>query len=215
MVRDFTSRSAKLSDAPQGPGWWQASDGKWYPPQALTPPPPGAYAQPPGGPYAQPTGQGPYSYQQHGYGYAYGPTFTYSGFWRRVGAALIDGLLLSVPTGIIGAIAGAGQFNAGVSYGYAPGVSALLNLLNTVIGVAYYAILEGTRGQTVGKMAVGIKVVDADTGGFIGIPRGIGRYFARILSAIVLGLGYLWMLWDARKQCWHDKLVRSVVVRTQ
>jgi uncharacterized RDD family membrane protein YckC len=80
--------------------------------------------------------------------------------------------------------------------------------------VAYYAILEGTRGQTLGKMALGIKVVDADNGGFIGIPRGIGRYFARILSAIVLGLGYLWMLWDPRKQCWHDKLVRSVVIRT-
>jgi uncharacterized RDD family membrane protein YckC len=127
---------------------------------------------------------------------------------------VIDGLLLSVPTGIIGAIVGADQFNAGVSYGYAPGVSALLNLINTVIGVAYYAGLEGTRGQTLGKMAVGIKVVDADTGGFIGVPRGIGRYFARILSAIALGLGYLWMLWDPRKQCWHDKLVRSVVIRT-
>jgi uncharacterized RDD family membrane protein YckC len=138
----------------------------------------------------------------------------YSGFWRRVGAAVLDGLILSVPTGIIGAIAGADQFNAGVSYGYSPGTTVALNLVNTIIGVAYYAGMEGTRGQTLGKMAVGIKVVDADTARMIGIPRGIGRYFARILSAIPLGLGYLWMLWDGRKQCWHDKLVRSVVVRT-
>jgi uncharacterized RDD family membrane protein YckC len=188
-----------MSDVSQGPGWWEASDGKWYPPQSQAPPP---------------VGQPAYGYQQHGYGYSYGPGYTYSGFWRRVGAALLDGLILSVPTGIIGAVAGAGQFNTGVTYGYAPGVSAALNLLNTVIGVAYYAILEGTRGQTLGKMVVGIKVVDADTGGFIGIGRGIGRYFARILSAIALGLGYLWMLWDPRKQCWHDKLVRSIVVRT-
>jgi uncharacterized RDD family membrane protein YckC len=201
-----------MSEVSQGPGWWQASDGKWYPPQTQPAPPPG---QPPDG-YQQPYGfQQPYGYQQQGYGYSYGPTYVYSGFWRRVGAAVLDGLILSVPTGIIGAIAGAGQFNASVNYGYAPGVSALLNLLNTAIGVAYYAILEGTRGQTLGKMALGIKVVDADTGGFIGIPRGIGRYFARILSAIALGLGYLWMLWDPRKQCWHDKLVRSVVIRTQ
>jgi uncharacterized RDD family membrane protein YckC len=199
-VRGCEAEGAVMSEVSQGPGWWQASDGKWYPPQSQTPPP---------------FGQPEYGYQQHGYGYSYGPAYSYSGFWRRVGAAVLDGLILSVPTGIIGAVAGADQFNAGVTYGYAPGVSAALNLLNTVIGVAYYAVLEGTRGQTLGKMAVGIKVVDADGGGLIGIPRGIGRYFARILSAIALGLGYLWMLWDPRKQCWHDKLVRSIVVRTQ
>src|SRR6476469_6326464 len=99
-----------MSDASQGPGWWQASNGKWYPPQTQSPPPAGAYAQAPG--------EAPYSYQQHGYGYSYGPSHAYSGFWRRVGAAVLDGLLLSVPTGIIGLIAGADQFNAGVSYGY-------------------------------------------------------------------------------------------------
>jgi uncharacterized RDD family membrane protein YckC len=126
---------------------------------------------------------------------------------------LLDGLILSVPSGILGAAVGAGRFAAGTSYGYNPGAGAALNLVNTIIGVAYYAYLEGTRGQTVGKMVAGIKVIDADTGGLIGVPRGIGRYFARILSAIALGLGYLWMLWDPRKQCWHDKLVRSVVVR--
>ena len=182
------------------------------------PPPPGQYpppgGEPPPGQYPPPGGQPPYGYQQQGYGYSYGPTYSYSGFWRRVGAVVLDGLILSVPTAIIGAAVGASQFSAGVGYGYSPGANAAVNLVNTLIGVAYYAILEGTRGQTLGKMAVGIKVVDADTGGFIGIPRGIGRYFARILSAIALGLGYLWMLWDGRKQCWHDKLVRSVVVRT-
>jgi uncharacterized RDD family membrane protein YckC len=195
-----------MSDVSQGPGWWQAANGKWYPPQP----------QPvPGAGYPPPVGQGAYGYQQQGYGYSYGPSHAaYSGFWRRVGAALLDGLILSVPTAILGALLGAGQFNTGVSYGYSPGTSAALNLLNTVIGVAYYACMEGSRGQTLGKMALGIKVVDADTGGFIGIPRGIGRYFARLLSAIAIGLGYLWMLWDPRKQCWHDKLVRSVVVRT-
>ena len=189
-----------MSDFSPGPGWWQASDGKWYPPDAQ-----------PGGP----PGQAPFGYQQQGYGYSYGPAYVYAGFWPRVGAAILDGLVLSVPLAIIGAIIGAGQVNAGVSYGYSPGTSAALNLFNTAVGVAYYAILEGTRGQTLGKMALGIKVVDADTSGFIGVPRGIGRYFARILSAIVFGLGYLWMLWDPRKQCWHDKLVRSVVIRTQ
>jgi uncharacterized RDD family membrane protein YckC len=173
-----------MSEVSQGPGWWQASDGKWYPPQSQTPP---SFGQP------------AYGYKQQGYGYSYGPASSYSGFWRRAGAALLDGLIVNVPIDIIGA----GQLNA------RPHI-----LLSNVIGVAYYAILEGTRGQTLGKMAVGIKVIDADTAGFIGVPRGIGRYFARFLSGIALGLGYLWMLWDPRKQCWHDKLVGSIVVRT-
>jgi uncharacterized RDD family membrane protein YckC len=186
--------------------------GGYEPPGQYPPPPPGQYPPPPGQYPPPPPGQ--YGYQQQGYGYSYGPTYSYSGFWRRVGAAVLDSLILSVPSGILGAAVGAGRFAAGTSYGYNPGAGAALNLVNTIIGVAYYAYLEGTRGQTVGKMVLGIKVIDADNGGLIGIPRGIGRYFARILSAIALGLGYLWMLWDPRKQCWHDKLVRSVVVRT-
>ena len=42
---------------------------------------------------------------------------------------------------------------------------------------------------------------------------GIGRYFARWLSAIPLLLGYFWMLWDPKKQTWHDKLVSTIVVK--
>ena len=186
-----------MSDTSQGPGWWQASDGKWYPPE-----------QAPG---VAPT---PYTYTQHGYGYSYGPAFAYSGFWRRVGAYFLDGFILAVPTRIIALAASSGSSGATFGYGLTPGASVAISIINTLVGVAYYAVLEGTRGQTIGKLALGIKVVDANDGGYIGIPRGIGRYFARFLSAIALGLGYLWMLWDDRKQCWHDKLVGCVVVRT-
>jgi len=172
-------------------------------------PPPGDQSPPPPPGSAPP----PYGYQQQGYGYSYGPTYTYSGFWRRVAAYFIDGVVLSVPLMVLGAIAGTSGFVTGANYN--PSADVALNILSSIAGVAYYAVLEGTRGQTLGKMAVGIKVVDGDTAGFIGIPRGVGRYFARILSGLALGLGYLWMLWDPRKQTWHDKLVRSVVVRTQ
>jgi uncharacterized RDD family membrane protein YckC len=78
----------------------------------------------------------------------------------------------------------------------------------------YYGIMDGTSGQTLGKRAVGIKVVDARTGGVIGIGRGIGRYFARIISAIPCFLGYFWMLWDPNNQCWQDKMVGSYVITT-
>jgi uncharacterized RDD family membrane protein YckC len=55
-------------------------------------------------------------------------------------------------------------------------------------------------------------VYDLRGRGPIGLGRGIGRYFARILSALPLFLGYFWMIWDGEKQTWHDKLVGTVVV---
>ena len=63
-------------------------------------------------------------------------------------------------------------------------------------------------------MTAGVRVVDADTGAIIGIPRAIVRNLVRIVSGLVFGLGYLWMLWDPRKQTWHDKAANTVVVRT-
>lgn len=199
-------------------GYEQQGQGGWQQPPAQGGWPQQQQGQ--GGWQQQPQGYGgypPQGYQQPGYGQGgYGPPAPpYSGFWRRVGAVIIDGLILSIPNSIIGAIFG-DNGGVGVSYGFQPGEVLIVNLLTTLIGVAYYALLEGgARGQTVGKMALGIRVVDANT--FqpgIGIGRGVGRYFARILSAIPLGLGYFWMLWDNRKQTWHDKLVSSLVVRT-
>jgi uncharacterized RDD family membrane protein YckC len=159
-------------------------------------PDPGPQATPP-----PPPGYSGYGYQQHGYGYSYGQSsvWAYSGFWRRAGAAILDGIIVEVVGSLLSGLLGA-------SFG--------ISIVNLVIGVAYYSYLEGVRGQTVGKMAVGVKVVDAETAEMIGLARGIGRYFARILSTIVFGLGYFWMLWDPRKQTWHDKLARSVVIRT-
>src|SRR4051812_18820068 len=159
--------------------------------QPPPPPPPGSYPPPPGH-------QQPYGYQQQGYGYTYGPSYTYSGFWRRAAALILDSLLLSIPNSIINAAAGGGTLSAGVGYGFSPGQAAVASLLTTLLGIAYYAYFEGVRGQTIGKMALGIRVIDADTGAYIGIGRGVGRYFARILSAIAFGLGYFWMLWDPR-----------------
>jgi uncharacterized RDD family membrane protein YckC len=150
------------------------------PPPPVPPPPP-----PPG--YV--------AYGQHQ------PVGTYAGFWIRFGAALLDGILIGIAMGILGAVLGLDRGTA--------------NLLNLIAGVAYFGALEGgASGQTLGKQACGIRVVDATTGQpGIGVGRAIGRYFARWLSTIVIFLGYFWMLWDDRKQTWHDKLVTSVVVR--
>jgi uncharacterized RDD family membrane protein YckC len=91
---------------------------------------------------------------------------------------------------------------------------ALILFAGFVAGILYYGLMDGRTGQTIGKRALGVKVVDVQTGAPIGVGRAIGRHFAAILSAIPCGLGYLWMLWDPNKQTWHDKIVRSYVVTT-
>jgi uncharacterized RDD family membrane protein YckC len=120
-------------------------------------------------------------------------------FGQRLVAWLIDAILV----GIVGGIVQLAAHNA------------LGSLISLAIGVAYYGWLEGSpSGQTIGKRVMNIRVYDHRQGGPIGTGRAIGRYFAKILSAIVCLLGYLWMLWDSEKQTWHDKLVGTVVVPT-
>jgi uncharacterized RDD family membrane protein YckC len=119
-------------------------------------------------------------------------------FGQRLVAMIIDIVIVGIPAGILE------YALKGVGYALA-----------IALGIAYYAWLEGSpSGQTVGKRVMNIRVYDLRVGGPIGTGRAIGRYFARIISAIPCLLGYFWMLWDKEKQCWHDKLVGSVVVPT-
>ena len=90
-----------------------------------------------------------------------------------------------------------------------------LLILAAVVGIVlYYSLLEGgPTGQTVGKRVLGIRVVDKLTGGPIGTGRGVGRFFARLLSGLACFVGYLWMLWNPDSQAWHDIIVDSYVVK--
>jgi uncharacterized RDD family membrane protein YckC len=122
----------------------------------------------------------------------------YAGFGRRLGAAIVDSLIVGVASGLLGLLA--------------PDSGAVQALV--VLGsVLYYVLFTGLKGQTPGKMALGIRVVGPDGG-----PPGAVRAFVRevvgkFLSSLILCLGYLWMLWDEKRQCWHDKLASTVVVK--
>jgi uncharacterized RDD family membrane protein YckC len=119
-----------------------------------------------------------------------------SGFWRRFGATFVDGLILGVISFVFIALLKGGGYGVGF-----------------LVAISYYTYFEGgPRGQTVGKRLLGIRVVDFSTGGPIGYGRAAIRYVTSIVSAIVIYIGYLWMLWDREKQCWHDKTANSVVV---
>jgi uncharacterized RDD family membrane protein YckC len=127
---------------------------------------------------------------------------------------LIDGLLFSVIGYILGQLFGQevttyedGTFQYAIS-----GPAAGLGLL---IQAAYYVYLEGgSSGATLGKKAMGIRVIDQNVGGSIGYGRALIRWIGRIVSAIPCLLGYFWMLWDNNKQTWHDKFANSIVVPT-
>ena len=138
------------------------------------------------------------SYQQPAYQppAGSGPSGPRASFGRRLVAAIIDGILLGVVGGIFYAISR--------TLGY---------IVQILLTVAYLTYLEGSAsGQTVGKKAMGIRVVDFQTGGPIGYPRAFIRWIGRYVSAIACLLGYFWMLWDREKQTWHDKFANDVVV---
>ncbi|MDE2844677.1 MAG: RDD family protein [Chloroflexota bacterium] len=124
------------------------------------------------------------------------------GFWIRLSAAVIDGILLSIV-----------NFELGLFLGLVD--SPLTILVNLVIGWAYQVGFIATKGQTLGKVALGIQVVDSK-----GDIPGIGAVLLReivgkFLSAIALGLGYPWGAWDPEKRGWHDHIAGTYVVRKQ
>ncbi len=126
-----------------------------------------------------------------------GPSGPRAGFWRRFAAAFIDGILLGIIDQILVRI-----FSVGLYYG-----------LSLIIWLAYYTAMEGSvRAATLGKMALGIKVLDFDNGGRLSYGRALIRNVAKILSAIPIFLGYFWMLWDPEKRTWHDKIAGAVLV---
>jgi uncharacterized RDD family membrane protein YckC len=87
------------------------------------------------------------------------------------------------------------------------------SLAQTLLGAVYYIFLwVYWQGQTVGKKAMGIKVTQAN-GRPLTYSQAILRYAMYIVSAIPFFLGFLWLIWDEKKQGWHDKVAGTIVVK--
>ena len=142
----------------------------------------------------------------------------YAGFWIRFVAYLIDVLLIVVVMSILGGILGFGVTSAfdpaaAAGGGVAPGAGLGYNAISIVIGIAYFAGMESSALQaTLGKKAVGLIVVDTQ-GRRISLGRAIGRYFAKILSGLILAIGYIMIAFTERKQGLHDLIVSTLVVK--
>ena len=145
-------------------------------------------------------------------------TAAYGGFWRRLLAYFIDGILVYiVATGaaaVVGYLLGVhlevlGRWRGGLR----PGADVLRFLMVTLISWLYWAGLESSQRQaTFGKMALGLKVTDM-RGEPVSFGRATGRYFGKYLSALILGIGFLMIGWTAKKQALHDLMAGTLVVR--
>ncbi len=137
--------------------------------------------------------------------------FQYAGFWPRMGAALIDTVIVSaIIFPILFAVYGKEYFLGGALVsGY---FDTLLNYIFPTIAVLLF---WNYKSATPGKIALKMIIVDARTGKAPSKGQLIGRYCAYYLSLLPLGLGFLWIAWDKRKQGWHDKLAGTVVIRPE
>ena len=140
----------------------------------------------------------------------------YAGFWKRVAACIIDGFAIGIPVAIIVAILGGllgwGSSFSGTLLGrseFNPGETILSWLLSALV----FAWFHSSAGllATPGKLAIGIKVVRAD-GDRISFLRGFARYWAYILSSLLLCIGLLMAAFTGRKQGLHDLMCDTLVV---
>lgn len=139
---------------------------------------------------------------------------SYAGFWRRLAAYAIDYVLVTLVTVGIGALISLalGMLDAGMTMG---SISALADLFGLVGSWMYFAFMESSEWQaTFGKMALGMRVTDLD-GQRVSLRRASVRYYAKILSALLVGAGFLLAAISGRKQALHDKVARTYVVKAR
>lgn len=151
-----------------------------------------------------------------------GGRVVYAGFWKRFAAYFIDYFVvtaityaLMIPVGMVAAIGlGSAASGSGNSFGSGVGVVLLVvaYLAAILLPLLYFAWMHSSASQaTLGKMAVGIKVVRGD-GTRIGFWRGVGRIFATFLSTLILMIGYIMAGFTDRKQALHDMICDTLVV---
>jgi len=161
----------------------------------------------------------------------------YAGFWKRFLAALIDGILLSIVNFIvilpILAMFGLGasaalesstmmdgnfeNYDPEMQQGIMAGIFALLavyfvaTIFLAIVAWLYFAIMESKKGATLGKMALGMKVVDMN-GNSISFGKATGRYFGKIISGMILYIGFIMAAFTEKKQALHDIMAGCLIV---
>jgi uncharacterized RDD family membrane protein YckC len=174
---------------------------QYAPPQSIPP-------QYPAAPYVPPPPQ---------------PTVAYAGFWLRFVALIIDAVVLGV-VGFFITLPFMASFGlreifrgrGGMSpEDFFPAIATLMRvaLIRTVLNYLYYALLESSEWQaTLGKKALGLYVTDM-TGRRISFGRATGRFFGKIISSLILFIGFIMAGFTEKKQALHDMLAGCLVLR--
>lgn len=129
-------------------------------------------------------------------------------YGQRVGSFLID---VGIPTGLLFTVLIAALLTRDLR------MIMVVYVLSALVSIAFLlwnsGYRQGTTGQSIGRSALGVRLVATDTGLPIGFWRAIGRQFAHLLDGLPLGLGYLWPLWDEERQTFADKVCSTLVVQ--
>ena len=174
-----------------------------YPQQGAAQQPGYGYPQQPGQPYG--SGQ-PYAQPPGGPHPPYGrPELAHWGL--RVGSYVIDYLITFGPAMLLNFMVGPDDSGTSAVFG-------ILALLLMIGGGVFVCVQEGSTGQSPGKKALGIRLVrEREPGRPIGFGLSFGRRLLHVVDGLACYLGYLWPLWDEKKQTFADKIVSTVVVK--
>ncbi len=135
---------------------------------------------------------------------------SYAGFWKRFAANFIDAIIMIIVAFIVGFVMIVGGLVN--NRDDLDTVEFVGNILGIILGWLYFAGMESSSTQaTFGKMSLGIKVTDLE-GDRISFGRATGRYFSKIISAIVLMIGFIMIAFTAKKQGLHDIIASCLVV---
>jgi len=209
---------------PPPQGGYPPPQGNYPPPQGSYPPPQGNYP-PPQGSYPPPGGFPP-PQQSPGYAPAPSPALpkeSYTPWITRVAAWFIDYIPVFIIVGITQGIAILTGDSDCITYGSGVScttsysvVGSLMSFLGSVLVLAYvvwnYGYRQGTTGSSIGKSVMKFKVVSEKTWQPIGFGLSIVRQLAHILDAVICYIGFLFPLWDAKRQTLADKIMTTVCV---
>lgn len=142
----------------------------------------------------------------------------YGGFWIRLVAYVVDAVILVVANWVVGFVLGLfiGVLILSTGSSLNESSNTTLNLISLFIALvinAGYFSFYWAGGQTWGMRWMRLRVVDAETGGPIGVSRGFTRWLGLVISSLACYIGLIWAAFDPRKQGWHDKFANSVVVQ--
>ena len=144
---------------------------------------------------------------------------SYGGFWRRVGAFIVDLAIIFLLTALMAVMAfigykvGLAAHDRSISLANAAPLMAFLTFAWVFLATVYFVIFHGMDGTTIGKSLLGLRVVTADQEP-INYRRALLRWVGLVgFGCLTIGVSFLWIMWSREKRGWHDFLARTWVIR--